>query len=311
MCALKAVDTLNPSGTNDRDRDDEKWRPREGVDEESNKCKETIDLDDDEEESSSDGGKRSPTPNSVAYSKPNRPSGGKKDGKEKKKRKGDDELKNAMEAMVNARKEADEVRKMASTQDAVAEERRLATEERRVVAEEKKVALKEKKLAMKERTRLLEWEKYLFFITTTSTLDEQQKEYVKLVREEVLIEKRGMAIRGMGATMEGMGGMGGMSAFGATMGGMGGMGGFGATMGGMGGMSFVSLMGGMGAPPGGHMSFGMPPPHIHSPDDVEDLSNTYRAPYDDVARVNEDEEEEESSSDEDEETEEDEDEDEA
>ncbi|KAE8775164.1 tyrosine n-monooxygenase [Hordeum vulgare] len=62
--------------------DDEKWRPREGVDEERNKRKRTIDLDDDEEESSSDGGKRSPTPNSVAYSKPNRPSGGKKDGKE-------------------------------------------------------------------------------------------------------------------------------------------------------------------------------------------------------------------------------------
>ncbi|KAE8770003.1 putative receptor protein kinase ZmPK1 [Hordeum vulgare] len=76
--ALKAVDTLNPSGTNDRDRltiaqnlfqgedkkskkgkikkgipftlphccdalkDDEKWRPHEGVDEESNKRKRTI-----------------------------------------------------------------------------------------------------------------------------------------------------------------------------------------------------------------------------------------------------------------------------
>ncbi|KAE8780478.1 Alternative oxidase 1a, mitochondrial [Hordeum vulgare] len=90
---VKAVDTLNPSGTNDQDRDDEKWKPREGVDEESNKRKPTVDLDDDEEESSSDGGKRSPTPNSVAYSKPNRPSGGKKEGKEKRNRKGDDELK--------------------------------------------------------------------------------------------------------------------------------------------------------------------------------------------------------------------------
>ncbi|KAE8781799.1 Tyrosine N-monooxygenase [Hordeum vulgare] len=80
--ALKAVDTLNLSGTNDRDRltiaqnlfqeeekktkkgkikkgrpftlphcydalkDDEKWKPREGVNEESNKCKRTSDLDD-------------------------------------------------------------------------------------------------------------------------------------------------------------------------------------------------------------------------------------------------------------------------
>ncbi|KAE8803869.1 glutathione S-transferase T3-like [Hordeum vulgare] len=138
--ALKVVDTLNPSGTNDRDRltiaqnlfqgeekktkkgkirkgrpftlphcydalkDDEKWRPHESVNEESNKRKRTIYLDDDEKESSSDGGKRSPTPNSVAYSKPNRPSGGKKEGKEKKKRKGDDEPKNGMVAIVNARK---------------------------------------------------------------------------------------------------------------------------------------------------------------------------------------------------------------
>ncbi|KAE8799847.1 Alternative oxidase 1a, mitochondrial [Hordeum vulgare] len=177
--------------------DDEKWRPHEGVDEESNKRKRTIDLDDDEEESSSDDGKRSPTPNSVAYSKPNRPSGGKKEGKEKKKRKGDDEINNAMEAIVNARKEVNEVRKMARNQDAAADERRLATEERRVSAEERKVALEEKKLAMEERTILLEWEKYLFFIMDTSILDEQQKEYVKLAREEVLIQKRGMAIGGM------------------------------------------------------------------------------------------------------------------
>ncbi|KAE8819244.1 UDP-glycosyltransferase 73C6 [Hordeum vulgare] len=49
---------------------DEKWKPREGANEESNTHKQTIDLDDDEEEASSDGGKRSPTPNLVAYSKP-------------------------------------------------------------------------------------------------------------------------------------------------------------------------------------------------------------------------------------------------
>ncbi|KAE8773553.1 Alternative oxidase 1a, mitochondrial [Hordeum vulgare] len=108
-------------------KDDEKWRPCEGVDEESNKCKRTIDLDDDGEESSIDGGKRNPTPNTVAYSKPNIPSGGKKDGKEKKKRKGDDELKNVMEAIVNARKELNEVRNMARNQDAAVAERRLAT----------------------------------------------------------------------------------------------------------------------------------------------------------------------------------------
>ena len=59
----------------------------------SKKRKRTIDLEDDEEDASSDDGKRSPTPNSVSYSKPKRPDWTKKDAKEKKKRKGDDELK--------------------------------------------------------------------------------------------------------------------------------------------------------------------------------------------------------------------------
>ena len=118
------------------------------------KCKQTIELDDDDEEeeedASSDDGKRSPTPNSVSYSKPKRPDGCKKDKTEKKKRKGDDELKNAMEAIVKARKEANEVRKMARNQDAAAEERRVA-------AEERKVALEERKVGMEERSRLLCW----------------------------------------------------------------------------------------------------------------------------------------------------------
>ena len=93
-----------------------------------------------------------------------------------------------MEAIVKARKEANEVRKMARNQDVTTEERRLAAEERRVVAEERKVALEEKKLAMEDRTRLLEWEKYLFFMDI-SILNEAQKEYVNLAREEVLIQK--------------------------------------------------------------------------------------------------------------------------
>ncbi|XP_073355576.1 glutathione S-transferase T3-like [Aegilops tauschii subsp. strangulata] len=149
--AQKAVDKLNPSGTNEDDRyniaqnsfkgeekrtkkgkikkgrpftlphcyevlkDDEKWKKHDDLDDLdlSNKRKRTIELDDEEEEdASSDDGKRSPTANSVSYSKPKRPDGCKKDAK-KKKRKGDDELKNAMEAIVKARKEANEVRKMA------------------------------------------------------------------------------------------------------------------------------------------------------------------------------------------------------
>ncbi|KAE8819181.1 putative receptor protein kinase ZmPK1 [Hordeum vulgare] len=79
-------------------KDDEKWKKREDIDDvdESNKRKKTIELDHDDEEASSDDGKRSSTPNSVSYSKPKRPDGFKKDAKEKKKRKGDDEIKNAM-----------------------------------------------------------------------------------------------------------------------------------------------------------------------------------------------------------------------
>ena len=94
-----------------------------------------------------------------------------------------------MEAIVKARKEANEVRKMARTQDAAAEERRLAAEERRVAAEEWKVALEERKVGMEERAKLLEWEKHLFFLDT-SNLNEAQKEYVNLAREEVLMQKK-------------------------------------------------------------------------------------------------------------------------
>ncbi|KAE8795408.1 Alternative oxidase 1a, mitochondrial [Hordeum vulgare] len=85
-------------------KDDEKWKKREDLDDLhlSNKRKRTIELNDDDEEddASSDDGKRSPTPNSVSYSKPKRPDGCKKDKTKKKKRKGDDELTNAMEAIV-------------------------------------------------------------------------------------------------------------------------------------------------------------------------------------------------------------------
>ncbi|KAE8789477.1 Alternative oxidase 1a, mitochondrial [Hordeum vulgare] len=96
-------------------KDDEKWKKREDLDDLhlSNKSKRTIELNDDDEEeeedASSDDNKRSPTPNSVSYSKPKRPDGCKKDKTEKKKRKGDDELKNAMEAIVKAIKEAKEL----------------------------------------------------------------------------------------------------------------------------------------------------------------------------------------------------------
>uniref|UniRef100_A0A8I6X4D1 No apical meristem-associated C-terminal domain-containing protein n=1 Tax=Hordeum vulgare subsp. vulgare TaxID=112509 RepID=A0A8I6X4D1_HORVV len=327
--AQKAVDKLNPSGTNEDDRyniaqnlfkeetrttkkgkikkgkiftlphcyevlkDDEKWKKREDLDDLhlSNKRKRTIELndDDEEEDASSDEGKRSPTPNSVSYSKPKRPDGCKKDKTEKKKRKGDDELTNAMEAIVKARKEANEVRKMARNQDAAAEERRLAAEERRVAAEERKVALEERKVGMEERAKLLEWEKHLFFLDT-SLFNDAQKEYVNLAREEVLIQKRAL-IRDMGGgglgnmgggglgAMGGMGGFGAMGCMGEPPAAMGGMGGFGApsdAMAVMGGMSFASHMGGMGAPPAAMGGMGAPPTA------VEDLANTVGASRDAV-----------------------------
>ncbi|XBI67005.1 hypothetical protein VPH35_046438 [Triticum aestivum] len=303
----KAVDKINPSGTNEDDRyniaqnlfkeetrttkkgkikkggvftlphcyevlkDDEKWKKRDGLEDLhlSNKRKRAIEMNDDDEEddASSDDGKRSPTPNSVSYSKPKRPDGCKKDKTEKKKRKEDDELKNAMEAIVKARVETNEVRKMARNQDAVAEERRLAAEERRVAAEERKVALEERKVSNEERAKLLEWEKHLFFLDT-SNLNAAQKEYVNLAQQEVLIQKRAL-VRAMGGgglgAMDGggLGAMGGMGGFGA-MGGMGAhpaaMGGMGAPPAAMGGISApLAAMGGMGAPPaamGGMGGFG-------------------------------------------------------
>ncbi|KAM3240816.1 hypothetical protein ACQJBY_054071 [Aegilops geniculata] len=311
--AQKSVDKINPSGTNEEDRfniaqnlfkeetrttkkgkikkgriftlphcyevlkDDEKWKKRDGLEDLhlSNKRKRAIEMndDDEEEDASSDDGKRSPTPNSVSYSKPKRPDGCKKDQNQKKKRKGDDELKNAMEAIVKARVEANEVRKMARSQDAVAEERRLAAEERRVAAEERKVTLEERKVSNEERAKLLEWEKHLFFMDT-SNLNAAQKEYVNLAQQEVLIRKRAL-VRAMGG--DGLGAMGGMGGFGAmgggglgTMGGMGGRGamgggGLGAMGGGglgaMGGIGGFGGMGGMGAPSaamGGMGGFGAP-----------------------------------------------------
>ncbi|XBI83335.1 hypothetical protein VPH35_091852 [Triticum aestivum] len=293
--AQKLVDKINPSGTNEDDRyniaqnlfkeetritkkgeikkgriftlphcyevlkDDEKWKKREGLEDLhlSNKRKRAIEMNDDEEEedASSDDGKRSPTPNSISYSKPKRPDGCKKDKTEKKNRKGDDELKNAMEAIVKARVEANEVRKMARNQDAVAEERRLAAEERRVAAEERKVALEERKVSNEERAKLLEWEKHLFFLDT-SNLNAAQKEYVNLAQQEVLIQKRAMvhAMGGGGLGAMGGGGFGAMG--GGGLGAIGDMGGFGV-MGGMGGPP--AAMGGMGGPPAAMGGMGAPP----------------------------------------------------
>jgi hypothetical protein len=98
----------------------------------------------------------------------------------------------------------------------------------------------------------------------TSHMDERQKEYINLARDEVLAKKR-LLIANMNTPMVGMfgGGMfgGGMPMFGggmggmASMGGMAGMGGM-ATMGGMAGMGGFGGMAGMGGPSYGGVSGG-------------------------------------------------------
>ena len=103
----------------ERLKDEEKWKKRDVLEVPS--IKDVMNLD--EDEASSDGGKRSPTPNSVNYANPRRPTGA-KIAKERKKGGGDDDLKHAMEEMVKARR----------------------------------LALEEKKLEMAEQARMMEWQ---------------------------------------------------------------------------------------------------------------------------------------------------------
>ena len=71
-------------------KDEEKWKKRDGIEVGKN-FPSALAVNVDDEEGSSDGAKRrSPTPNSVAYSMPKRPMGGKQ-SKEKKKKGGEDD----------------------------------------------------------------------------------------------------------------------------------------------------------------------------------------------------------------------------
>ena len=192
---------------------EEKWKTRELKVKEKKMPKDTMEahiVDDDE--ATSEELKRSPTPNSVAYSKPKTPIGNKK-AKENKKNGGDDDIKVCLDALVAARKEAQEEIKMEKTQMRAVEERRIAAVERRAEAEERKILLEDKKVAMEEEARLVEMERNLFFMDT-SKLDDKQKEYVNLCRDQVLHKKR---------MMSDMSGIGGMEAYGG-IGGVGGMG---------------------------------------------------------------------------------------
>ncbi|KAK1564085.1 hypothetical protein QYE76_037717 [Lolium multiflorum] len=322
------IDVLNPSGTNENDRNsmaqglfrdvgkknkkgnkilgkpftlhhcyevlgnEEKWKTRGKLDAATMAANATGDatiIDDDD--SSDEGKKRSSTPHSINNGRRNVP--GRKTAKEMKGRKaGDDDIAMAMERIANARLQANEDRKMQrnlekEAMDAI-EARRAALEERIAANEERKLALEEKRQAAEEHARLAEEERKLFLMDT-SHMDERQKEYVNLLRDEVLAKKRllvanmntsttgmfggGMFGGGMGGmggmgsmpmpTMGGMGGMGSMPM--PSMGGMAGMGGYGG-MAGMGGSSYGGVFGGtmggsvsgvygsMGAPPGGFVS---------------------------------------------------------
>ncbi|KAK1607270.1 hypothetical protein QYE76_030943 [Lolium multiflorum] len=94
--------------------------------------------------------------------------------------------------MVTARQQANEDMEVARSLEAEAEARRVALEERMAAAEERKLTLEEKKVAMEEHQHLVEEERRLFCIDT-SNMDERQKDYINLARDEVSAKKRMMA----------------------------------------------------------------------------------------------------------------------
>ena len=103
-------------------------------------------------------------------------------------------------------------------------------------------------MAAAEQAHLMEEERNLFAIDT-SNMDERQKEYINLARDEVLAKRR-MMTNYMKAQSEWM------NAFG-------GYGGMGAPPGPFGGMGAPSgPFGGMGAPPGPFGGIGAPPGHF-------------------------------------------------
>nr|XP_051201932.1 FAM10 family protein At4g22670-like [Lolium perenne] len=239
----------------------------------------------DDDDSSDEGKKRRSTPHSVNNGR--RSVLGRKTAKYMKgKKSGDDDIAIDMERIANARLQGNEDRKVARNLEKEAmdamEAQRAALEERLAANEERKLALEEKRQANEEHLRLVGEERKLFLMDT-SHMDERQKEYINLARDEVLAKKRllianmntpnaGMFGGGMpmfGGGMVGMTGMEGMADMGSmpmpAMGGMVGMGGF-RVMAGMGGPSYGGVFGGtmggsvsgvygtLGAPPGGFVA---------------------------------------------------------
>jgi hypothetical protein len=105
-----------------------------------------------------------------------------------------------------------------------------------VALEEKKLSMEEQKFAMEEQNLAEENEKkFMFMSTDTDKMSEKQRQYVEMMRDQLLAKKQMVYMN----TMRDMGG-----SFGPIGGGYGGMGGgFGAMGGAMGGMG--GAMGGV------------------------------------------------------------------
>jgi hypothetical protein len=240
-------------------KDEEKWTNRGKVDVPTMLARQATaeaTIIDDDVSSGGEDRKRSSTPHSVANTR--RPELGRRKAKEMRgKKSGDDDIAIAMENMAKARKEYNEDKKEADA-------RRVALEERLAAAEERRMAMEEKKLANEEHQRLLDEERKFFFMDT-SNMDERQKEYINLARDEVLDKKRKLANL-MKAQNEGMsvpGDFGCMGGYGAPPGGYGFMGQAPMGYGGMGGFGVMGAQPGgfgvMGAQPGGFGVMGAQP----------------------------------------------------
>nr|XP_051197187.1 uncharacterized protein LOC127310564 [Lolium perenne] len=280
-----SIDVINPSGTNDIDRDvgkknkkdnkilgkpftmhhcyevlgnEEKWKTHGKLDAATmaaNATGEATTIDDDD--SSDEGKKRSSTPHSVTNARRNVL--GRKTAKDMKENKArDDDIEISMDRITNAKLQANEDRKVARNLEKEAmEARRAALEERLAANEERKLALEEKKQANEEHLRLVEEERNLFLMDTFN-LNERQKKCINFAHDEVLIKKRLLAANMNTTTIDmfrgGMfgGGMGGM----ADMGGMASMGepSYGGVFGGTMGAPVSGVYRAMGAPPEGFMT---------------------------------------------------------
>jgi hypothetical protein len=166
----------------------EKWKTRGKLDATSiatNATGEATIIDDDA--SSEEGKKRSSTHHSVANTRRN-VLGSKATKHLKGKKAEDDDIAIAMDRIANARLQANEDMKLARSLEHEVEVRRAALEERIAANEERRLALEEKKVANEEHQRLVEEERKLFFMDT-SNMDERQKEYINLSRDEVLAKK--------------------------------------------------------------------------------------------------------------------------